>query len=126
MCSSALFAHDPLDGERKQSCRRFHLTFVPSVENEAALLMAGALDSEQIDQIYEIIVGFLRKGLVRRKKKRYHNPVLCREAKAALQGEWTGSKLGKVLDPVCFYDPEITISQKVPASKSVTGKSQIF
>ena len=96
MSSAAFFAADPLDRELKESGWEFDLPGVPAVKDKASLLMAGTFDSEKIKHLNKKIINILRKGLVRRKENRYHNLVLCREAKVLCRVNGQDRCSGKV------------------------------
>ena len=75
----AFCAPHALDGQFKVSFRESDCALIPAVINKAPFFMAGAFDGEKAEFLKEGIVCNIRKGLVRWKNNRYHNPVLCRD-----------------------------------------------
>ena len=75
----AFCAPHALDGQFKVSFREPDCALIPAVINKAPFFMAGAFDGEKAEFLKEGIVCNIRKGLVRWKNNRYHNPVLCRD-----------------------------------------------
>ena len=68
-----------LDGQFKAPFREPDCALIPSVINKAPFFMAGTFDGGKVEFLKEGIVRNIRKGLVRWKNNRYHNPVLCRD-----------------------------------------------